>query len=282
MKFSPLQKAFFAASDGAYSIVTGDERRNSQITISEADGESQIVIDQFGPEQIPRLAIKGRRLPISIYNSETKASSDSEIGINYPKSEGNELRIYRNAEAGFNYQAGDFWFVFTREGRLHVGSMPEPEWRSIGTGDYNDSIFQEAVECETSNEQESQFVDFAGTRIKRDPNIARQAIIDSDYCCAFTEEPTPFISKRTGRPYLEAHHLIPLGLEPQLNISLDVLDNVVALNPLWHRAIHHASPEMVCDILGKLVARREGFLASHSIDLQYLIRLYGCEAIRVD
>jgi hypothetical protein len=46
-------------------------------------------------------------------------------------------------------------------------------------------------------------------------------------------------------PYLEAHHLIPLGLEHVLGCKVDFPENIFAINPLWHRAIHHAEPTTV-------------------------------------
>jgi len=40
MKFGVLQKEYFKADEGAYSVVTFDERDHSQITITDADGEA--------------------------------------------------------------------------------------------------------------------------------------------------------------------------------------------------------------------------------------------------
>jgi hypothetical protein len=59
MKFSALQKVFFDAEQGAYSIVTADERSNSQLTITDTDGESEIVISAVGASSIPRQAEQG-------------------------------------------------------------------------------------------------------------------------------------------------------------------------------------------------------------------------------
>jgi hypothetical protein len=59
MKFSALQKVFFDAEQGAYSIVTADERSNSQLTITDTDGESEIVISAVGASSIPRQAARG-------------------------------------------------------------------------------------------------------------------------------------------------------------------------------------------------------------------------------
>jgi 5-methylcytosine-specific restriction protein A len=278
MKFGQLQKAYFGASDGAYSIVTSNEREKGQITLSEIDGEAGIAVDHFGEYNIPREASDGKRLAVMVIDRSDGLVRPSDLTINFPKSKGNELRIYRGASAGFGYEAGDVWYVFVRNGKLHVGSMLEHKWRAIGTLDSNDGDFQEAVD-EGSDLYTPKYVTFAGTSIAREPAIARQAITDSQYICAYSGAPTPFISKRTQKPYLEAHHLIPLGLEPILGFKVDVPENIFALNPLWHRAIHHAAPDKVRDILTKLAKQRQSFLLSKGLDANELIRLYGCETI---
>lgn len=278
MKFSPLQKAYFRATDGAYSIVTSDERKKRQITVTETDGESQIAVSHFGECNIPRKANNGKSLPAMVFNQSLKQFRAANLTINFPKSKGNELRIYRGAHSGFAYEAGDVWYVFVKNKKLYVGSMPEHQWRTIGTLDSNDEEFQEAVDGD-AGPHTPKYIEFAGKSIARDPVIARQAIIDSRHICAYSGEPTPFISRRTGKPYLEAHHLIPLGLEPILGFKVDIPENIFALNPLWHRAIHHAKPAKVRSILTKLARQRPNLLSAKGLDIHQLVRLYGCEII---
>jgi hypothetical protein len=67
MKFTPLQKAYFRATDSAYSIVTSEERKKRQITVTETDGESQIAVRHFGECKIPRKANKGKTLPAMVF-----------------------------------------------------------------------------------------------------------------------------------------------------------------------------------------------------------------------
>jgi hypothetical protein len=67
MKFSALQKVYFGADSGAYSLVTLDERKKSQITITDADGESNIVISAIGAASIPRAAAKAMRTRLNLW-----------------------------------------------------------------------------------------------------------------------------------------------------------------------------------------------------------------------
>lgn len=277
MKFGPLQKAYFNADDGAYSIVTDREREDGQITVTETDGEADIVLSALGSSNIPRGAAAGTRQSLSVVQSDGSELATS-LTINYPKATGNELRIYRSAKDGFDFNPGNVWFVFRRGKQLVVGCMPEARWRSIGTADSQDNSFQEAVDS-TENNQPKGIVEFAGKRFPRDPAVSRQAIISAGYVCEYTGVPTPFISKRSGMPYLEAHHFIPIGFQAIFSFNLDCVENVIALNPLWHRAIHHAEPRTVQKILTDLSQKKQQFLQHHNVDERMLIRLYGCEDI---
>ena len=68
----------------------------------------------------------------------------------------------------------------------------------------------------------------------RNPYIAefvkRQAKGVCQDCC----QPAPFVSKNTGEPYLETHHIIPLSLGGK-----DSIENVIALCPNCHRKRHY-------------------------------------------
>jgi predicted HNH restriction endonuclease len=277
MKFGPLQNTFFNADEGAYSIVTNRERDDGQITVTAADGEAGVVLAALGAANLPRMAADGLRQKLRVIHRDGREMPAS-LTINYPKATGDELRIYRSAKDGFDFEAGDVWYVFRRGFDLVVGCMRESDWRTIGTSDSSDDSFQMSVDS-TDSTPPPGYVEFAGRKIARDPSISRKALIRSGFVCEYTGQATPFISKRTGKPYVEAHHLIPLGLQPRFNFSLDRMENIVALNPLWHRAIHHAEIGTVRHILSDLARKRAEFLGESGVGVEELIALYGCEQI---
>lgn len=277
MKFGPLHKAYFSADEGAYSVVTSRERNDGQITVTDADGEAAVVLTALGATNIPRGAAAGQRQQVTVIER-SGTENPTTITINFPKSDRDELRVYRSEKDGFDFEADDIWYVFRRGKKLFVGCMHEPKWRSIGTSDQQDDAFQDEVDS-TDPSAPPGYVEFAGKKIPRDSRIARQAIQKAGYVCEYSNQPTPFISKSTGKTYVEAHHLIPLGLQPGFTFPLDSLDNIVALSPIWHRAIHHAEPTTVQAILKALGAKRKNYLHSHGIDEHLLIQLYGCEDI---
>jgi len=74
---------------------------------------------------------------------------------------------------------------------------------------------------------------------KRDPAIAAEALRLAIFKCEINTSHQTFISNVKGQPYLEAHHLIPIGNQGSYPFSLDVTANIVALCPNCHRRLHH-------------------------------------------
>lgn len=273
MKFGPLHKAHFKADEGAYSIVTPREAYDRQLTATGL--EYDIITSCLGISSIPRGAIKGRKQSIKVIGKDGQERI-GEIPVNFPKGSGNELRVYQAVRYGFRIASGDVWFTFRRGRKLAVGCMPLKEWRVIGTRDPADEDFQKAVQ---SGDTQILYTNFSGMRVARNPSVSRQAIADSGYKCAYTGEPTPFLSRVTGKPYLEVHHLIPLWLQIQFSEPLDVTENVLVLNPLWHRAIHHAEQKTVLNIVERISGRCPDTLERFGVSRNDLLAIYGCEEI---
>lgn len=69
---------------------------------------------------------------------------------------------------------------------------------------------------------------------QRDPTVVAYALQKANGICGDCGTPAPFISRQTGRPYLEVHHIKMLK-----DRGRDTIDNVVALCPNCHRKRHH-------------------------------------------
>ena len=112
-------------------------------------------------------------------------------------------------------------------------------------------------------------------RPSTNPAIGKEAICDAGYCCA-VDAAHPSFLKPDGSRYMEAHHLIPLGLQASFENKLDTKANLVSLCPLCHRQIHYGRPEEVAPLLARLYeARAERLKESGlSITLEQLLRFY--------
>lgn len=69
-------------------------------------------------------------------------------------------------------------------------------------------------------------------RYERDPYVVEWAKRKADGVCQLCHSPAPFVTTQ-GDPFLEIHHIIPLGQKGQ-----DTIENTVALCPNCHRKMH--------------------------------------------
>lgn len=273
MKFGLLQLNLFHADEGAYSIVTADERDNSQITLTETDGEAAIAIRALGREKIPRKAARSQ--PLKVYVASPDGSEQqTTLTINFPKARGDELRIYRNSKQGFAYEAGDVWFIFRRNRDLFVGSMTESQWRSIGRSDPDDDIYVESI-----YEPEKLALNparISSMRYVRDRTLALNAMKRAGYKCEAEPEIGLFIARSTGKPYLEPHHLIPMCLQKSFSKSLDHPDNIYCLSPHHHRRIHLGTAVEALDVIVRLLTLRNKVKSVFGVTESDLYGLYNC------
>jgi len=111
----------------------------------------------------------------------------------------------------------------------------------------------------------------------RNPKIAAEAILEANFKCEVDEAHDTFISKKYKKPYVEAHHIVPMKYQYKYpNASLDVHANIVALCPKCHRLIHHAIDSESEASLELLFNRRASRLSNCGIDidLETLLLMY--------
>lgn len=69
--------------------------------------------------------------------------------------------------------------------------------------------------------------------IIRCAQVRAHVLLMAQGVCQTCKNPGPFISRTTGQPYLEVHHIIPLA-----DCGPDTIDNCIALCPNCHRKYH--------------------------------------------
>lgn len=79
----------------------------------------------------------------------------------------------------------------------------------------------------------------SASRFVRDPNVIAWVLHVAAGNCEVCKQPAPF-HRDGGEPYLEVHHVRPLGQS-----GPDTTDNAVACCPNCHRQLHH-DPERTC------------------------------------
>lgn len=279
MKFNDLHKLHFSCTDGAYSRVTATEVGDSQITLT--DHEAAIVIEVFGFNNIHRGNVKSNNIKALKRFKLLSDSMEKDIELNlvFPKPEKDELRLYLRSNI-FKPLPNNIWFLYPKDGKINLGSLSEKEWRSIGRNDDEDDFYQKVIEAEAPRILSPEYRITAAQIIqKRNPYLAVKRFALAKYTCEFDTQCRLFQSRCSGKNYLEAHHFIPLAFQPLFKNSLDTLDNLVALCPFCHRAIHHADVDHTRSLLDSLAKRRKSLFDQYGITESAIYDYYNCEII---
>lgn len=248
MIFNDFHKVYFNAEIGSYSQVTERENYDSQITLT--GDEAELVLNYFG---------KANLLTGNVYSDRQKASKEFihfpsglfiNLNVNFPKPDKTELRLYLSSKSGFKPNGGDMWFLFIdKNGRIHIGSMDVESWEAIELVDLDDDSFLREIKDIDRLEVENVVLPdpVIATRTVgernvyvRNPANALFSIDRAGYSCEVDRGHTTFISEKNGRPFMEAHHLVPMMYQGLYESPLDVPENIVCLCPNCHRAIHYS------------------------------------------
>lgn len=90
---------------------------------------------------------------------------------------------------------------------------------------------------------------------KRDPQRAADALKHADYLCEYENTDRTF-TRKSGKPYTEPHHLIPISKYRDFEYSVDVLENIVSLCSHCHNLLHYGRMEDKKPVLKKLYNER--------------------------
>jgi 5-methylcytosine-specific restriction protein A len=244
--FTQNMRRFFNADEGAFSVVTSDEHRKSQITF--VGPEQELAERYFGRELDRRHGNKDvisalgldPALPYRRYPS----GRTIELTTSYKTNKPRELRYYLQRDV-FKPDAGDYWGIFRRGRDLWICEFSRQLLEQIESGVFEGQHRNEILEPDEGIYQDESNQPSKSSSIvdawKRDPKIAHLALTKAGFRCEMNPGWPTFVNRLTGKPHMEAHHLIPMSLQEQFKVSLDSVENICCLNPLSHRMLHHAA-----------------------------------------
>lgn len=105
-------------------------------------------------------------------------------------------------------------------------------------------------------------------RYKTNARIAKTALDIANYQCLINPEHKTFISK-LGKPYMEAHHLIPMASQKDFSINIDRVENIVSICPICHSAIHLGDEATRLELVKKLYDLREQHLKRAGLNITF-------------
>lgn len=121
----------------------------------------------------------------------------------------------------------------------------------------------------------------AGRRFKINPILGKIAIKNANYLCEFDKAHKTFISKRTGKNFVEGHHLVPVSYQIDIwdkySVNADCVENIISLCPNCHRAIHYGNNETKRNMIGQLFSLRQKEFKKLGLNLtlEELKKMYG-------
>ena len=139
------------------------------------------------------------------------------------------------------------------------------------------SVYNSEEDIDRSNNREPVLKSGLETnnRFSTDPRLAKTAIKNAGFVCELVSHidgsHVTFDSIH-GTKYLEAHHLVPMKAQKDfvsLGINLDRLDNIVALCPNCHKAVHYGTRAEKIKYLRPLYETRIGKLNEIGIDIDF-------------
>lgn len=96
---------------------------------------------------------------------------------------------------------------------------------------------------------------------------AASALKLSNYKCSVDESHKTFKSKSTKKPFMELHHLIPMGVQRYFANDLDRIENIISLCPNCHRAIHHSDDDRKAEMIELIYKKTEDQLKEVRIEI---------------
>ena len=116
------------ARSGAWSIATGREVYDSQITLT---GEEQILVESHFKGDIHVGNVRSDPAAASKVFRRHAVGAPIKLNLVYPKPSKGELRLYLR-QMSFKPRADDVWFLYLKDEAIFVGSMKLRDWENLG------------------------------------------------------------------------------------------------------------------------------------------------------
>ena len=109
----------------------------------------------------------------------------------------------------------------------------------------------------------------------RSTKVIRAALEEKNYVCELDSSHITFMGK-DGKPYMQAHYLVPLAYANDFQVSLDVAENVICLCPNCHALLSYADKDIREQRIVQLYYSRKEKLKTVGIEvsLSRLLEMY--------
>lgn len=197
------------------------------------------------------------------------------LRIHYPL----EFKAYNKGEGYFPSASLNSFTAYVTQLHSFAEEIQDNDLNyDINRSGFDDIIIEEALQLmegpkkrKTKKKIDSLYV------YPRNPIVIYKAKIRSNWQCEFNNRHETFRSISNNKPYVEAHHLIPMATQDYYDNTIDFTDNVVCLCPTCHSRIHHAIIPQKLEMIDVLYDKRKKLYSKYDINInkQILKSYYG-------
>lgn len=282
MEFKPFHLLHFNAKVGAFSKVTEREFFDSQITLT--DLETDLVINHFGRTNIHTGNVASDKVKASKAFFSYNENKLIDLNLVFPKPKKAELRLYLSSKKGFKPSSGSIWFLYvSNNGGIVIGALDEVIWNNLGQLDFEDNFYSAEIDLILKpsvdlniNPSGKIITKIVGSKTiyQRDPKLAAYRFNLTNYQCEIDPQHNTFTSAKTEKPFVEAHHYIPMKFQSLFSIPLDNVENIISLCPNCHRGFHHAIIDEKLELISNIYSKRPTLSKDHT--LEEIAAYYNC------
>ncbi|QIH76409.1 hypothetical protein GTN31_08535 [Macrococcoides canis] len=106
-------------------------------------------------------------------------------------------------------------------------------------------------------------------RYKRNLLEVRKAKDSANYTCEFDSNHVTFQNSFDNKPFIEAHHLIPMATQGLFEYNIDFADNIICLCPNCHRRIHYGVKSDKSEMVQKFFKERKDKIEYFNVNVKY-------------
>ncbi|MCH4983831.1 HNH endonuclease [Macrococcoides goetzii] len=106
-------------------------------------------------------------------------------------------------------------------------------------------------------------------RYRRNLLEVRKAKVSANYVCEYDNKHVTFENNYDNKPYIEAHHLIPMAAQGLFKYNIDFADNIICLCPNCHRRIHYGVKSDKIEMVQKFYKDRHEKIESFKVEIKY-------------
>lgn len=198
-----------------------------------------------------------------------------QLRVRYP----HEFKSYNKGEGHFPSASLNSYTAYITQLRNLAEEMLDNDLNyEINSSGFDEHIVEEALQLMEGPQKRKPKKKIDALYVyPRNPMVIYKAKIRSNWQCEFNNQHETFTSIANKKPYLDAHHLIPMATQDYYDNTIDFTDNVVCLCPTCHSRIHHAIIPQKLEMIEVLYDKRKDLYQRHEIDInkQKLESYYG-------